>query len=146
MDHSLIPAVADILMGAAYADERLHGREALLIKSKMAELLATDEISDDLEDRLRNFRPEKFELCNTVERIMPLDKPTRRKIIELVAEVNAADGELDLNEDAYLRAVGDALGLEPAEYKDLALEFVDSSPVPPTPSCTPSEPPPIPKK
>ncbi len=27
----LVPLLADLLMGAAYADERLHGREALTI-------------------------------------------------------------------------------------------------------------------
>jgi hypothetical protein len=47
----------------------------------------------------------------------------KRKLLELVASVRDADDEVDLAEDEYLVALAKALGMQKAEYSDLALEY-----------------------
>jgi hypothetical protein len=47
----------------------------------------------------------------------------RRRLLELVAQLCAADGELDLDEDDYVHRLAKALGMAPDEYEDLVLDY-----------------------
>lgn len=138
MDKHLVPFVADVLMGAAYADDRLHGQEALTIRSKLAKLLDVDVIPADLEERLKQFNPGGFEPSKAVAELGELDDAAIRQVLELVAEVNMADEELDLDEDCYLRRVADAFGLSRSAYKDLVLQIEGGD------VCGSAKPPPLP--
>ena len=48
----------------------------------------------------------------------------KRELLELVAGVHDADEELDLDEDAYIRKLAEALGMAASEYQDLSIEVL----------------------
>ena len=54
-----------------------------------------------------------------------LFKELKKRLLELIAAVHAADGEIDFAEDDHLRAVGAALGLPDDSYKELVVDIVE---------------------
>ena len=49
----------------------------------------------------------------------------KRRLLELIGAVHAADGEIDFAEDDHMRAVGAALGLPPEAFKELVVDIVE---------------------
>ena len=47
------------------------------------------------------------------------------QLLELIAAVHAADGEIDFAEDDHMRAVGAALGLPPESFKELVVDIIE---------------------
>lgn len=142
IDKELVPFVADLLMGAAYADERLRGQEALTIRRTLAALVGGPRIPKELERRLATFDPTGFDVDLTVAAMPKLSPEAARRVLELVAAVNNADGELDLEEDRYLQRVATALGLPRREWSDLTLDVESGHDEEARPS---RKPPPVPK-
>ncbi len=141
----LMPILADLLMGAAYADDKLRKREAEAVRDKLRSFLDLDELPPNLEERLQAFDPATFDLKATAQELLLETPSRRRKILELVAAVHDADEELDLDEDEYLRDLGEAMGLNESEYADLKLEILSVESV--RQSLTElTSPPPLPKK
>jgi uncharacterized tellurite resistance protein B-like protein len=118
--------IADLLMGAAYADGRLQGVELETVK----ELLQTkiqQELPTSAEDYLRKFNPKSFDLeacCKGLKLAGPED---RRNLLALVAKVTDADEIQDLDEGEYIRRVAALIGAQPEEYIDLAIEVISIS-------------------
>lgn len=116
--------IADLLMGAAFADSRLDGREYETVKRLLAEVMEVEAIPEDMEKRLKSFDPKGFDPREAADSLELSDEKDKRNLIELIAAVNEADEELDLDEHEYLITVADALGLDKAEYGDLTLEVL----------------------
>ena len=77
----------------------------------------------EVDARIKSFDSEAFNL-EASARDFASDPPIqKRKLLELVAAVRDADDEIDLAEDDYLRNLGLALGMKPAEFADLTLEI-----------------------
>lgn len=116
-------AIADILMGAAYADGKLHGREEAVIRQVLGELLGQGGILPaEVDARLRNFKKGELDLEKVAAIFHDDDPAVRRKLLEVIASIGEADEEIDLDEDAYLKRVGTALKMPADSYADLALQ------------------------
>ncbi len=120
-----LPLVADLLMDAAYADDRLHGEEKAAVKRMLREILDAPALPMDLDFRIDEFDPKLFDRAATTARFAGDPKDLKQRLLELVAAVHAADGEIDFAEDAQLRAVGAGLGLAPEDFQDLVVEVVE---------------------
>jgi uncharacterized tellurite resistance protein B-like protein len=120
-----ITSVADILMAAAHADRNLHGAEKETVRRLLSEIWGTKALPGGLSARIDGFAPARFDLTRTVAAFQrdPADK--KLKLMQLVSAVHHSDDEYDLDEDAFLRDLGQALGLAPDRYKDLVLEFTE---------------------
>ena len=87
------------------------------------DLIVLPELPPELEQLIASFDPERFDL-QAVARDFSSDPPmNRRRLLELVAQLCLADGELDLDEDDYLHRLARALGMPPSEYEDLVLDY-----------------------
>jgi uncharacterized tellurite resistance protein B-like protein len=120
-----LPLVADLLMDAAYADDRLAGEEKVAIKQMLREILDAPTLPMDLDFRVDEFDPRRFDRPATLAKFAGDSKDLKQRLLELVAAVHAADGEIDFAEDAQLRAVGAGLGLAPEDFQDLVVEVVE---------------------
>jgi uncharacterized tellurite resistance protein B-like protein len=120
-----LPLLADLLMDAAYADDRLEGEEKTAIKRMLREILDVQALPMDLDFRIDEFDPKRFDRAQTLSAFAGDPKDLKQRLLELVAAVHAADGEIDLAEDAQLRAVGAGLGLAPEDFQELVVEVIE---------------------
>ncbi len=121
-----IETITNLLLGAAYADKRLEGREIDEIRTLLLRLLGATELPGAVADQIASFNPAKFEPAEAAASLQDLDEPERRKVLEMVAAVHDADDEIDLDEDAYLRTVAKGLGI-PAGGLSIAFEELDGA-------------------
>jgi uncharacterized tellurite resistance protein B-like protein len=120
-----IHLVADLLMGAAHADGRLEGNETATVKRILREVLNTRALPIDLSFRIEDFDPKSldFELMG---RAFGGDSLIdKRRLLELIAGVHADGVETDLIEDAYVRRVGNAIGIDETHFRDLAAAIIE---------------------
>lgn len=115
-----ILSIADVLLGAAYADGVLAGEEEALVRRFLSELLSADVLPAPLEAHLAAFDPERFELAAAAALFADDPWELKRNLLELVAQIRDADGEIDFAEDEYLVSLGDALEVPREEFADLA--------------------------
>ncbi len=120
-----LPLVADLLMDAAYADDRLEGEEKSAVKRMLREILEVPTLPIDLDFRIDEFDPKAFDRAKVLAAFAADPKHLKQRLLELVAAVHAADGEIDFAEDAQLRAVGAGLGLAAEDFQDLVVEVVE---------------------
>jgi uncharacterized tellurite resistance protein B-like protein len=120
-----IDTITDLLLGAAYADKRLEGRELDAIRSMVIKLLGSQALPQAQESRIKAFNPARFDAKAAAARLTALDHGSKHKILELVATVTDSDEELDLAEDAYLRKVADGLGLPAEDLEGMTIEVLE---------------------
>jgi uncharacterized tellurite resistance protein B-like protein len=125
MKKDRLPLVADLLMDAAYADQRLHGEEKVLVRKLLRELLDAPALPMDLDFRIDEFSTDGFDLVKTAAAFADEPVALKRRLLELVAAVHAADGEIDFAEDEQLRRVGAALGLPEESYADMVVTVLE---------------------
>lgn len=142
----LMPILADLLMGAAHADQQLDGREKETIRARLATFLELDELPPQLDARLEAYDPATVDPRAVAAELGPETPDRKRKILELVAAVHDADDQLDLDEDAYLRDLAQAMGLDASQYSDLQLEILSIEELRDELRALVATPPPIPKK
>jgi uncharacterized tellurite resistance protein B-like protein len=135
-------AVADILLGAAYADGTGDGSEILAVRDLLKEITGEDSLAPDLEKKVSTFSPKSLDLDKSAKTIKEAGKVTPRRMLELCATIRDADDEHDLAEDDYIKKVGKAFGLAESEFKDLTLDYD----VEEVKAALASKPPPPPKK
>jgi uncharacterized tellurite resistance protein B-like protein len=120
-----LPLVADLLMEAAYADQKLEGDEKDAVKQLLREVLEVQTLPMDLDFRIDEFDPKKFDRADVLTAFSGDSPHLKRRLLELVAAVHVADGEIDFAEDAHLRAVGEGLGLPPEAFKELVVDVIE---------------------
>ncbi len=120
-----LPLVADLLMDAAFADDHLEGEEKMAVKRLLREILDVQTLPMDLDFRIDEFDPKRFDRAKTLAAFARDPKPVKKRLCELVAAVHASDGEIDFAEDAQLRAVGEGLGLPAEEFQELVVDIVE---------------------
>ena len=118
-----IDVIVDLFLGALHADERFPDSEQRALERKLCDLLLVDQLPDELAARIRYFDPASFDLQEAAEDFASDPPMNKRRILELVAQLCLADDEWDLREDEYIRDLAKALGMEPAEYQDLVLDY-----------------------
>jgi uncharacterized tellurite resistance protein B-like protein len=120
-----LPLVADLLMDAAYADDRLDGDEKDTVRRLLREILEVQALPMDVDFRIDEFDPKRFDRAAAIAAFAADPPPLKRRLLELIAVVHVADGEIDFAEDAHLRAVGSALGLPPESFKELVVDVIE---------------------
>lgn len=121
-----VDTITDLLLGAAYADKQLQGKELDAIRGMLVKLLGVKNLPQAQADRITSFNPAKFDITAATAKLKFESAETKRKIIELVASVSDSDEELDFAEDAYLRKVATGLGLSDDDIKDLTIEVLEA--------------------
>lgn len=122
-----VSQVADLLMGAAHADARLKGEEKTAVRRILREIIGVTTLPMDLELRIDEFNPKTLDLAATGAVFRDATDKEKRQLLDMVAAVNAADGDFDLAEDDYLRRVGEAIGLDAARFRDLVATVVEET-------------------
>lgn len=125
-----IDTLTDLMLGAAYADKRLEGKELDAIRSMVIKLLGSDTLPGAQEDRFRSFNPAKHDAKAAAASLATLSLEHKRKVLELVATVTDSDDEHDLAEDAYLRTVAAGLGLGDEELEGMTIEILEEEDLP----------------
>jgi uncharacterized tellurite resistance protein B-like protein len=117
-----IAPLCDLLLGAAYADAELKDAEDDEVRSMLTDLSGA-ELTTELEHQIASFDPKTFDLAATAAAFKADSADDRRRLLFLVAAINDADDELDLDEDDYLRALCAALDLPSSALDGLALDI-----------------------
>ncbi|MEZ4451340.1 MAG: TerB family tellurite resistance protein [Nannocystaceae bacterium] len=125
-----IDLLTNLLLGAAYSDKRLEGREVESIRELLLRVLEADALPEAQEHQLRHFNPAAFHAEAAAADLRGLSLAQRRRVLELVATINDSDDVLDLDEDRYLRRVAHGLGFSDAEIRDLTIEILDDEELP----------------
>lgn len=123
IDH--IDTFADLLLGAAYADKRLEGREVDTIRALLERAADQSPLSAGLEARMKAFNPAKHDARGAAATLWFLSGVDKRTVVDLIAKVTEADGEIDLAEDDYLRKVALGLGMSDAEIAEITIEIIE---------------------
>jgi uncharacterized tellurite resistance protein B-like protein len=119
-DHIL--TITDLLLGAAYADKRLEGRETDQIRVLLTKLSGSSTLPAAVEARFKAFSPAAFHVDAAGKQLAGLGDD-RRKVLEMIAAVTESDEEIDLAEDRYIRTAALAMGLTESEFRDLVVDF-----------------------
>jgi hypothetical protein len=122
-----IDTVADLLMAGAHADAHFSGEEKGVVRHLLREILGAPALPPELERRIDGFDPGKFDLAAACACFTGDPPDTKRRLLELLAAVHAADSEYDLAEDAFVQKVGAAIGLDEARFRDLAATIVEEA-------------------
>jgi uncharacterized tellurite resistance protein B-like protein len=117
-----IAVITDLLLGAAYADSELRGDETAAVRALLEELLG-EELPEAVDHRIDSFDPAKFDVAASANAFAADAAVSKRRLLELVAQVSEADGELALAEDDYLRKLAAALSLSADDIDDLVLDY-----------------------
>lgn len=120
-----IATITDLMLGAAYADKRLEGRELDAIRSMVTKLLGSKALPQAQEDRIKSFNPARFDAKAVAASLASLAAEDKHTVLELVATVTDSDEELDLAEDAYLRKVAEGLGVPAEELEGMTIEVLE---------------------
>lgn len=118
-----IEVITDLFLGAAYADARFSAEEKRAVCRVLCDLLLTTELPAAVSERIERFDPARFNLLAAAQDFVSDPPMNKRRLLELVAQLCVADGELDFDEDEYLHSLAHALGMEPAEYQDIVLDY-----------------------
>jgi uncharacterized tellurite resistance protein B-like protein len=129
--------IADILMGAAYADGRYQDEEADAIRRILKSLMKGEDLPGEVDLHLRDFDSASFNLEQACFESGFDTEEKRRFLLQLVALVSEVDDVYDLDESAYLVRVAKSLGADKEEYAHLAVDYSatdgDQSVPPPIP-------------
>jgi uncharacterized tellurite resistance protein B-like protein len=120
-----IGLLSDIFLAAAFADGRFPDKERAYVRELIRDLLSARQLPPELEARIEQFDPRNFDLRAAAADFAREQPMSRRRLMELIAYVTMADGEQTADEDAFVRAFGEALGLAVSEYADLTLDRIN---------------------
>ena len=116
--------ICDLLLGAAYADDKFHEREQEVIGDLIGKLLgAKDSLPVEIGERIKGFEPGAFELSACLEHFKGDSVADKIQLITLVSAVHDADDEFDFSEDEFIRQVGLGLDLDKEYLEGMVLEY-----------------------
>lgn len=113
--------LCDVLLGAAYADQRLADSERTKVRELVRQLAG--ELPAEADARIRGFDPAGFDVAAAAAPFAGDPEDARKQLLVLVTAVIDADDEVDLAEDWYLRALADALQLPKSALAGLTVEI-----------------------
>ena len=117
-----IGILSDLFLAAAFADGQFVDRERDYIRKLLKDLLVVDALPSGLEERIAGFDPVAFDLARVAADFHADPPMSRRRLLELIAYVVLADGNMVDAEDHFIRKLGSALGLAEDDYRDLTLD------------------------
>jgi uncharacterized tellurite resistance protein B-like protein len=115
--------ICDLLLGAAYADDKFEDAERSRVKEIVGQLLDCDgDLPEDVRSHIEGFDSTSFDVAAAAEDFKSDEPMSKRRLLELVSLVADADDVTDLAEDDYLRALAGHLDAD-SEIEGLALEY-----------------------
>jgi uncharacterized tellurite resistance protein B-like protein len=118
-----IGVLTEIFLGAAYADNKLVGRERHRITDLVRDLMCSQALPDGLQEHIDTFDPATFDLKSAASNFAHDPPMSRRRLLELVAQVMNADGIYDFAEDDFMRALASELQVPESDFSDLTLQY-----------------------
>jgi uncharacterized tellurite resistance protein B-like protein len=112
-------------MAAAHADPLQTEKPYDIVCVALQKMMGAGYLLTEMGARLEAFAVDDFDLEATVAALELSDETEKRQLLELVSAVHAADDILAEEEDDFLQAVADALGLRASAYSDLTLDIED---------------------
>ena len=112
--------LAELLLGAAYADNELKEQEKDEVRGLLEELAG--ELPTEVEMCIAAFDPAVFSLARSASAFAADSEDDRKKVLFLVSAVHESDEELDFAEDEYLRKLAKALALPDSALQGLTVE------------------------
>lgn len=119
-----IELISDLLMGAAYADNELDGREVKVVNGLLAKIMGLPKITPDIESRTKSFDPKAFDASKAAIALNLKSELEKRQLIEVIAAVTEADGVIDFDENTYIETVAGALGLSKQAISAFTIEIL----------------------
>lgn len=108
-DESLA-AIAELLLGVAYADGRFQVVEAEQIREILSEFTDIAELPEGVVGAIHGFDEGAFDLGRAAARLGPLDADDRRALLAMILRVVDADAVRDRDEEHFFHAVARAIG------------------------------------
>ncbi len=119
LDEKRIGAIADLLMGAAHADQELSTRESKKVRELLCALVRKPELGAELDRRIDDFSPSEFDLTHAAAIFADDATDVKRHLLALVGSLCHADGVLAFDEDTYVYEVAAALSMKDSDCADL---------------------------
>ena len=114
-----IGVLIELFMGAAYADGSYPKKEREYVRALVEDLLCKSPLPADIDALIEHFDPARFDLAATVTDFLREPPMNKRRLLELVAYVTLCDGQQTIEEDRFIRNLGQALGIRADEYRHL---------------------------
>lgn len=124
LDTQQLKHLAELLLGAAYADGDYDGHEAEAIGGILRAQVREGELPEEVTGHLAAFDIDAFSVDEAAKGMSLDGAEQRRAVLQLISEVTHADDVLDHDESEFIRLVGRALGAAPDEYEDLTFDLV----------------------
>lgn len=118
LNEKQLTALTQLLLGAAWADNELHGLESAAIDRILKNLVNPGLVPEEITEYVRSFQPGDLDVTAAVAALGIDDAEERRAILGLVATVIDADFTYDFQEGDYLKEVATALGAPQDEFRD----------------------------
>ena len=134
---SHLQAIAELLMGTAYADGDYDGHEAEQIGETLRELVAGQSLPPEVTRHLAAFDIDDFHMESSCAPLLGLDTLTKLAILRCVSTIAEADGVHALAETEFIQQLAKALGLDPKDVSDLTVEVVELKQAPTPPPLPP---------
>lgn len=118
LNENQLKALAHLLLGAAWADNELHGLETAAIDRILKNLVNPGLVPEEVTDYIKSFERGDLSVSDAVAELGIEDAEDRRAVLGLVATVIDADFTYDFQEGDYLKEVASALGAPQEEFRD----------------------------
>ena len=118
LDENQLKALTHLLLGAAWADDELHGLESQAIDRILKNLVHPGLVPEEITEYVRGFQKDDVDVDAAVAELAVEDPGDRQAILALVAKVIDADFTYDFQEGDYLKTVATALGAPKEEFRN----------------------------
>ncbi|HRE88799.1 MAG TPA: TerB family tellurite resistance protein [Myxococcota bacterium] len=105
-----LAAMAELMLGIAHADGAVSWAERATIASVLASFLDDRKLPPEVEERVKSFDPNDFDLAATCGFLNLSTSDDRVALLDMVSRVADADTMLGEHEQRYLRKVAAAIG------------------------------------
>lgn len=108
-------ALAEILCGAAHADDELDPDEAEAIRVELCRLLDVPAVHPDVEKHVRTFSRTRFDLIDALQRLRLSDLGHKKALMRSVRSVIKSDAIMRETERDYFAKLAHSLRLAPQD-------------------------------
>lgn len=110
-----LAAIAEILLGAAYADGKASVSEHSALAAVLTGFFGHKDLPEAVRARIQSFDPKAFDLATALQRLTVKTPDDRVQLLGLVSRVVDADARLAKGEEDYLRKLAGLIGATPEE-------------------------------
>jgi len=107
-------ALAQLMLGAAWADGNKAAVEVVAIAEQLKEFVDSASLPEHVSQLMESFEPASFDLAAACAKLRLADDEDRLGVLSLLVRVTGADRVLDPAEEGYLMQVARLLGLDPS--------------------------------